>query len=38
MGMSASKRQESGILGMTKKLREKWNEALQAVLKVIGMI
>ena len=38
MGMSASKRQESGILGMTKKLREKWNEALQAVLPIIAIV
>ena len=38
MGMSASKRQESGILGMTKKLREKWNEALQAVLPIISIV
>ena len=38
MGMSASKRQESGILGMTKKLREKWNEALQAVLPIIAAL
>ena len=37
-GMSASKRQESGILGMTKKLREKWNEALQAVLPIIAIV
>ena len=38
MGMSALKRQESGILGMTKKLREKWNEALQAVLPIIAIV
>ena len=36
--MSDSKRQESGILGMTKKLREKWNEALQAVLPIIAIV
>lgn len=38
MGMFASKRQESGILGMTKKLREKWNEALHAVLPIIAIV
>ena len=36
--MSASKRQESENLGMTKKLREKWNEALQAVLPIIAIV
>ena len=36
--MSVSQTQESENLGMTKKLREKWNEALQAVLPIIAIV